>query len=135
MPWPLTMQEIFLSPNAINFISMVFFLYGRTLIKTNIERHKAIMLGCIIVDFALVIYLILQRNALGQVAMDMSTILKIHIPIATANVLCYFPALYYGYKLSKKNYKYLPAMRTLDKIVTPLRVLTFVTSAMVQAFA
>lgn len=124
-----------LSPNAISFVFLIVFLYARTLPKKNISLHKKLMFAVITADIALVIFLVLTRNALGQINSDMRILLSIHVPIALLTVLCYPFAIYYGLKISYGNRGYLKHLRVLDKIVTPLRVLTFATSLALQIFS
>ncbi len=124
-----------LNPNAISFIFLVVFLYARTLPKKNLALHKKLMFAVITADVGLVVFLTFTRNALGQLNPDMSLLLSIHVPIAVSTVLCYPFAIYYGLKVSSGNKKYLKNLRVLDKIVTPLRVLTFVSSLMLQVLS
>lgn len=83
-------------------------------------------------DVLLILFLVFGRQALDKVSPHMPWALKLHIPIAVSTVICYGIAIQTGLKLLKGNKNALPAMRRIDKVVVPLRVLTFVTSVLVQ---
>lgn len=114
------------------FIFLQFFLYGRSLTKKNLSLHKKLMAFAIAADVLLILFLVFNRNALGQLSPSMGLMLKVHVPIAISTVVGYGFAVYYGVQLSCGQKKYLGKMKITDRIVTPLRVLTFVTSVLLE---
>ena len=86
------------------------------------------MSGVIVADVALVLFLVFARSALSKVSMGMPIYLIIHIFFALSTVLLYVVAVMTGLKLKKGQTQYLGRMRLIDKILTPFRVLTLVTS-------
>ncbi len=117
--------------NLISFIILLFFLWGRSLRFTHLKMHIFIMLAVILADLILVLGLVEKRDALGKIGLAMPWTLMIHVPIAVFTVLLYFPTAWTGYQL----YRGKPVrarMRQLDRILLPARVLTLITSLMVQ---
>lgn len=114
--------------NLVSFIILCFFFYGRSLRKANVERHIKVMTAVIIADVALVLFLVFGRSALSKVSVDMSVYLIIHIFFALSTVLLYGAAVTVGLKLKKGQTQYLPQMRLIDRVLTPMRVMTLITS-------
>jgi hypothetical protein len=117
--------------NLISFTILVFFFWGRSLRFTNIKLHMWVMTTVIAADFLLVGYLVADHDALGKVGLSMPWTLKIHVPIAIFTVVMYIPTAWTGYQLSQGKPLH-ARMRKLDRILVPARVLTLVTSLMVQ---
>ncbi len=114
--------------NLISFIILCFFFYGRSLRKSNTDKHIKIMSGVIFSDVALVLFLVLGRSALSKVSMEMPVYLIIHIFFALSTVILYVAAVIVGLKLKRGQTRYLNKMRLIDKVLTPMRVMTLVTS-------
>jgi len=89
------------------------------------------MLLAMVADLALVLGLVIGRDALMKVELEMPWTLMIHVPIAVLTVVFYFITAWAGYQLYLGKDTRL-RLRRLDKILVPLRVLTLVTSLMVQ---
>jgi len=117
--------------NLISFTILVFFFWGRSLRFKNLKLHMQVMTAVIVADLLLVAALVVERNALGKVGSGMPWTLKIHVPIAIFTVIMYLITGWTGYQLyrGKPLHK---RMRTLDRILVPSRVLTLLTSLMVQ---
>lgn len=79
-------------------------------------------------DLVLILTLVFARSALAKVHLSMPSLLVIHICFAISTVVLYGFAAFYGLKLKKGEKQYLKQMRRVDKILTPFRVLTLVTS-------
>ena len=90
-----------------------------------------VMTIVIIADLALVTHLVLERDALSKVGMAMPWTLKIHVPIAIFTVVMYLITGFTGYQLYRGKPLH-QRMRLLDHILVPARVLTLLTSLMVQ---
>ena len=90
-----------------------------------------VMTAVIIADLALVGDLVIEREALSKVGMGMPWTLKIHVPIAIFTVGMYLITGWTGYQLYKGKPLH-KRMRFLDGILVPARVLTLLTSLMVQ---
>lgn len=82
-------------------------------------------------DVTLVLGLVVFRDALTKVRMDMPWTLQIHVPIAVFTVLIYVFTWYTGYSLWK-GASVRERLKKLDRVLVPARVLTLVTSLMVQ---
>lgn len=117
--------------NILSFVILLFFLWGRTLYRRNLRLHIFIMVSVIVADLLLIVGLIEKRDALAQVTTDMPMILKIHVPIAVFTVLMYFITAWTGYQLLRGK-PVRARMRWCDRILVPSRILTLVTSIMVQ---
>ena len=117
--------------NVLSFIILLFFFWGRSLRFKNLKMHIGVMSGVITADLLLVLGLVIERDALSKVGVSMPWTLKIHVPIAIFTVLLYLLTAWTGVQL----YRGKPVrarMRGLDRILVPARVLTLVTSIMVQ---
>lgn len=117
--------------NIASFFILMVFLYGRSLRFSNNILHRKLMLLAFACDLILVAGLVIGRQALAKVAADMPLALQVHVPIAIATVVLYFPTVLAGFQVAAGK----PARRRLywlDKFLTTLRVLTFVTSVWVQ---
>lgn len=117
--------------NLLSFIILLFFFWGRSLRFKNLRRHIIIMSGVIAADLMLVASLVIERDALGKLGGAMPWTLKIHVPIAIFTVVLYLFTAWTGIQL----YHGKPVrarMRLFDRILVPARVLTLVTSLMVQ---
>jgi hypothetical protein len=116
----------------ISAINLAIFFYGRSLRFTNLRRHIQVMTFVTVADITLVLGLVVFRDALTKVHMDMSWTLQIHVPIAVLTVLVYVATWWAGYRLWKGDSAARNRLRQLDKFLVPLRILTLVTSLMVQ---
>lgn len=117
--------------NLLSFVILIFFFWGRSLCFKNLRLHILVMLCVMAADLALVAALVIMRDALGKVGVSMPWTLQIHVPIAVSTVVLYFFTAWTGYQL----YCGRPVrsrMRILDKILVTFRILTLVTSLMVQ---
>lgn len=117
--------------NIASALILALFLYGRSIRFTNNALHRKLMLISFGLDLLLVIALVVFRDALGKVNMEMHWMLKIHVPIAISTVVVYGMTCWAGYQL----YKGKPVRRRLqilDKIIVPARILTLITSILVQ---
>lgn len=120
--------------NAISAIVLAILLYGRSLWKTNRSLHAKIMMGVILTDISLVVYLSVFNNALTKINATMSGLLMIHIFFALSTVIGYLFAIYYGLGLylgnppPEKTLHFRKQIRRVDRIVVPMRVMTLVTS-------
>ncbi|MGZ3721444.1 MAG: hypothetical protein ACXVA9_00855 [Bdellovibrionales bacterium] len=117
--------------NLISFTILVFFFWGRSLRFKNLKLHMRVMTAVIIADLSLIAYLVVARNALGKLEMGMPWTLKIHVPIAIFTAGMLLLTGWTGYQLSKGKPLH-RRMRFLDRILVPARVLTLLTSLMVQ---
>jgi len=117
--------------NLLSFIILLFFFWGRSLRFKNLRRHIQVMSAVIVADLCLVAALVVKRNALGKVGMGMPWTLKIHVPIAILTVLLYFVTAWTGIQLYRGRPLH-QRMRRLDRVLVTTRVLTLVTSLMVQ---
>ncbi len=120
--------------NAISFLILILFLWGRTLHKSNLRLHILIMSGVILADLLLVLSLVLNRDALSKVDLQMPWTLQIHVPIAVFTVLLYLPTAYTGVQLLRGKQVH-ARMRKLDQVLVVSRIMTLVTSLMVQFIA
>lgn len=117
--------------NLASFFILSIFLFGRSLAKKNLKWHIRLMSFAFAADVLLILALVFGRHALSKVNGDMSIPLMIHVPIAVSTVILYVLTVKAGYDL----YQGRPTrerLKTLDKILTTLRILTFVTSVWVQ---
>lgn len=89
------------------------------------------MLSCLVADLALVLSLAIVRQALSKVSLDMSWLLMVHVPIAVVTVALYFPTAWTGFQLWRGK-PVRSRLRLLDKCLTTGRVLTFLTSLLLQ---
>ena len=89
-------------------------------------------LAKIVADILLVLSLVFMRDALGQVTLTMPLLLKVHVSIAVSTVLAYLGALFVGTQLLRGRLSYRPAMRALDRFLVPARILTFLTSLLLE---
>jgi hypothetical protein len=121
-------------PNLISFVILLFFFWGRSLRFTNLRLHIVTMLSVIAADYALIGYLVLNHDALGKVSLGMPWTLKLHVPIALFTAAMYIVTAWTGFQLYRGKPLH-ARMRLFDRILVPARVLTLVTSLMVQYFA
>jgi hypothetical protein len=117
--------------NLISFVILCFLLWGRTLYRSNLRLHIFIMSGVILADLMLILALVFVRDALSKVDAGMPWTLKVHVPIAIGTVLLYIPTAWTGYQLWRGRPLH-ARMRTLDRWVVSGRVLTLITSLMVE---
>jgi hypothetical protein len=117
--------------NALSFLILMIFLWGRTLYRKNLRLHIFIMLSVILADLLLVIGLVEKRDALGKISTDMPWTLQLHIPIAVFTLFFYFVTAWTGFQLYR-GYLVRDRLRLFDKILVTARVLTLITSLMVQ---
>lgn len=120
--------------NLISFVILLVFFWGRSLRFTNLRLHIVTMLSVIAADYALIGYLVFNHNALGKVSLGMPWTLKIHVPIAVFTAVMYIATAWTGFQLYRGKPLH-GRMRLFDRILVPARVLTLVTSLMVQYFA
>jgi hypothetical protein len=117
--------------NLLSFLILMIFLWGRTLYRKNLRLHVFIMLTVIAADLLLVLGLVERRDALGKIGAGMPWTLQIHVPIAIFTLVFYFVTAWTGWQL----YGGRPVrhrLRRFDRILVVARVLTLVTSLMVQ---
>lgn len=117
--------------NVANFLFLLFFLWGRAQWSQNLRLHIRAMQLAFVLDLSLVLALVILRDALGQVSMDMHWTLKVHIPIAITTLAMYVLTGAYGFQLHWGNEAARAKLRFCDKILVTARILTFVTSMMV----
>ena len=117
--------------NLVSFTILVFFFWGRSLRFKNLPLHMLVMSAVIVADLTLVAALVIHRHALEKLDLGMPWTLKLHVPIAIFTVVMYLITGWTGFQLyrGKPLHK---RMRILDHILVPARVLTLVTSLMVQ---
>jgi hypothetical protein len=120
--------------NLISAVILFFFFWGRSLRFKNLWLHMRVMTAVIAADLALVAYLVVNHDALGKVGLSMPWTLKVHVPIAVFTVFMYLLTGWTGYQLYKGKPLH-ARMRFFDRILVPARVLTLITSLMVQYFA
>lgn len=118
--------------NILSVIILGILLWGRSLRFKNLKRHILIVQIAMASDILLVAGLVVFRNALGKVSTGMPWTLQIHIPIALTTILLYGLITRAGYRLKSGDERARRALRGLDKLVLVFRVLTLVTSLMVQ---
>ncbi|MCB0385539.1 MAG: hypothetical protein KDD43_09110 [Bdellovibrionales bacterium] len=116
--------------NAINFVILVIFFYGRSLAKKNASKHSLVMIGVMAGDFSLLLYLTIYREALDSVDQSMPPLLIIHIVLALITVMAYAMAVVNGLKLLSGKVGVRSKMKIIDRIAVPARTLVFVTSLM-----
>lgn len=118
--------------NLVSFVILCFLLFGRRI--TDRAIHSALMVSVIFADVTLILFLVFSRDALEKVEPAMPALLAVHLAFALATVILYLIALVVGTLILLGRPK--PgAMRRLDRFIVPCRILTFVTSALLQAFA
>ena len=117
--------------NLLSFIILIFFFWGRSLRFKNLRLHIQVMCAVMIADLALVAGLVVMRDALGKVGGGMPWTLQIHVPIAVTTVALYFFTAWTGYQLLR-GFPVRKRMREFDRLLVTFRVLTLVTSLMVQ---
>jgi uncharacterized membrane protein YhhN len=116
----------------ISAITLAIFFYGRSLRFTNLRRHIQVMTFVTVADILLVLGLVIFRDALTKVRMDMPWTLQVHVPIAVFTVILYVLTWLAGYRLWKGEAAARERLRALDRVLVPARILTLVTSLMVQ---
>lgn len=119
--------------NLLSAIILGFFFWGRSLRFKNLRRHIQVMSGVILADLTLVAALVIHRHALEKVGVGMPWTLKLHVPIAILTILLYFATAWTGIQLYRGKPLH-QRMRRLDRVLVVSRVLTLVTSLMVQFF-
>lgn len=118
--------------NIVSTVILMMLVYGRSLRHKNRGAHVKWMLSAISLDLVLVALLVCFRKALSKVHSTMHWSLMVHVPLAIFSVLCYFFAIYFGYQLLKGRREFLRPMRIIDRLVMPARILTLLTSILVQ---
>lgn len=118
--------------NLLSVIILSVLLWGRSLRFKNLKRHILVMQIAMGADILLVAGLVVFRNALGKLSVGMPWTLQIHIPIALTTILLYGLITRAGYRLKNGDERARPTLRELDRFVIVFRVLTLVTSLMVQ---
>lgn len=77
------------------FLMLAGFYYRRIR-----PMHMPLMLMAIILDLSLVLVLEFQRNAIKTaVSMSLSPLQQAHIGFSTLATICYFPLLFWGYRI------------------------------------
>lgn len=113
--------------NFFSFVILVFLLIGRRLARRSPRLHGQWMTGVISADLILIGYLVIARKALGKLSGDMPVLLMIHLSFAVTTVILYLLALWIGWRLLQ-GHSHPGAMRRLDRVITPTRILTLATS-------
>ena len=116
--------------NAINFLILVLFFYGRSLARKNKSRHSFVMILVMSSDFALLLFLTFARQALGKVGGGMPPLLIVHIILAVITVIAYGFAVANGIKLLSGDENVRSRMKQIDLVAVPCRTLVFVSSVM-----
>jgi hypothetical protein len=117
--------------NLLSFIILCVLLWGRSLRFKNLRWHIRLVLLAMAADLSLVAVLVILREAVAKVGVDMPWTLKLHIPVAILTVVLYFFTAWAGYQLYRgRNTR--KRLRYLDRVLIPARILTLVTSLMVQ---
>ena len=111
---------------------LVFFFYGRSLHKKNVDAHIRWMYVVMAMDLSLVAYLALFRGALGKIDAGMSPLLMIHLCFAISTVVLYFLMAYFGTGLARGREEFRKVMKRLDKVMVFTRVFTLVTSVLMS---
>lgn len=118
--------------NLVSFVILCSLLYGRRITDRGI--HGAWMTSVILADVTLIFFLVLSRDALEKVEPAMPALLAVHLVFALATVILYLIALVAGVQILLGRPR--PgAMRRLDRVIVPCRIMTLVTSVLLQAFA
>jgi len=91
------------------------------------RAHIPIMLTAFALDLGSVVYLQLARNAVGKTASSPSTLLLVHVTVATATILLYAAMTATGWRLAATG-RGRAAHRTLARIFLVCRIATWVTS-------
>jgi hypothetical protein len=120
--------------NIISFVILVFLLIGRRLPRKSPRLHGYWMTAVITADLSLIVYLVFARRALSKISPEMPWYLIVHLGFAISTVLFYIVALIIGWRLLK-GYQHPGAMRTLDRFITPTRILTLLTSLLMTYLA
>jgi hypothetical protein len=118
--------------NFISFVILCFLLVGRRLPRRHRVLHAWWMTGVIVADLLLIVGLVIQRNALESVKITMPIVLYVHLSFAITTVILYLLAIIVGIRLLR-GYNHLGAMRGLDRVIVPCRIMTLVTSLWLQA--
>jgi hypothetical protein len=117
--------------NFISFVILCFLLAGRRLAPARRKLHAWWMTAVIAADLILISYLVLGRSALDKVALPMPMALYIHLCFAITTVLLYLMAIFVGIQILSGHPR--PgAMRGLDRVIVPCRILTLATSIWLQ---
>lgn len=117
--------------NLISFLILIVFFYGRSLHAKNLRLHIRLMAASLIADYLLVLGLVIFREALGEVHLGMHWTLMVHIPFALASVVLYALTARTGYQLWKGS-PVRAQLRRYDRLLVFARLMTFVTSLMVE---
>lgn len=117
--------------NFLSFVILCFLLYGRRLPAHHRQLHAWWMSGVIMADLALIVGLVVGRNALDKIEYTMPILLYIHLAFAMTTVVLYGCALVVGVRLLR-GHSQPGAMRGLDRLIVPIRTLTLVTSILLQ---
>ena len=81
------------------FLMLAGFYYRRIR-----QLHMPLMFAAIILDLSLVLILEFQREAIKTaMAMSLSPLQQAHIGFSTLATLCYFPLLFWGYRIWKNQ--------------------------------
>ncbi|MCB0368974.1 MAG: hypothetical protein KDD34_05805 [Bdellovibrionales bacterium] len=118
--------------NLISFLILCVFFYGRSLRHKNPKKHAKTMSMVICADLILILFLVIGRSALSKVSLSMPIYLIVHISFALSTVIFYVFAIIYGVKILKGQRQYISKMKLIDRFVTPLRVLTLITSILLM---
>lgn len=120
--------------NFVSFVILIAFFYGRSLRKGGGRKHALWMTGVIFSDFTLIAYLVFSRDAMSKINPEMSGYLMMHLFFALFTVALYLMALFYGVRqLLGHNSR--SELRAIDRWVVPTRVLTLITSLILQLTA
>jgi hypothetical protein len=118
--------------NLISAMILGMLLWGRPLAKKNPGLHVKVMWVVILADTILVVFLTFARDVFGTILNKMTPLLAIHIALALSTVILYYVAAYWGMKNLKGQRQFLIHMKRLDRAIVPLRILTLVTSLIMQ---
>lgn len=118
--------------NLLSFLILILFFYGRSLHKSNLRLHIRLMILALVADYALVVGLVIGRDALSSIEPSMHWTLMIHIPFALSTVVLYAITATYGYQLRKGNEAARHSLRRFDRLLVFTRVMTLVTSLIMQ---
>lgn len=121
--------------NILSAAILILFFYGRSLRFKNLKWHIRLMMFAMTADIFLVASLVVFRDALSKVQLGMPWTLFVHIPFAISTVVLYFFAAWNGYRLYRGHEAARPKLRAYDRALCVARVMTLVTSLMVQFIA
>lgn len=118
--------------HTVSALLLLLLIIGRSArVRRKRKLHSIWMTLVVAGDLTMIGYLVLGPRVLDKVTPDMSSYLSVHITFAIALVVCYALALQVGWILYARPSAILQRrMRTLDRVIVPLRVAVFATSLM-----